>query len=99
MSNTTLIYVAGKVTGLPYNQVEAKFKHACNYVKSLGYQPINPLDYVQNKNANWEEAKPNLLPVIEKCDGVYLISDWNDSDGAKEELVLFIQQKKLIITK
>jgi len=97
MSNPISIYVAGKVTGLPYNQVVEKFKHACSFIKSMGYEPINPLDFVPNKEATWDEAKPYLMPHIKRAHAIYLINDWSQSDGAKQELIEFINDKKVII--
>lgn len=90
------IYIAGKITGLDTESVNEKFNTAKLIIKSLGYEPVSPLD---NGCASecWCEQMMSCLPMLMSCDGVYFLSDWKDSDGAKIERTFALKSGKLII--
>ena len=59
MSKTSkLIYIAGKVTGLPDDQVQAKFRAAQAKLEAQGYSVINPFELVKSYNEH-EKMAPN----------------------------------------
>lgn len=58
MSSKKIIYIAGKVTGLPDEQVKAKFKAAQEKLEKQGYAVINPFELVSSHN-NTEAQYPN----------------------------------------
>lgn len=79
------IYIAGKVTGLNYNQTKVKFDHIERWLISLGHTPVNPIKLVP-ENEDWDKAMHICLQELYKCEAIYLISDWIDSRGAKTEV-------------
>lgn len=83
------LYIAGKITGLDYNDALAKFAKAADVLRSLGHDPINPmaengLDSDGNEHP-WAEYMKRDIPHLLNCDGIYLLPCWADSKGARLE--------------
>jgi hypothetical protein len=81
------VYIAGRVTGLPYESAKAKFENAETLVRASGFNPVNPLKIVTQK-ADAREAMKKLVPVMLECDAILLLADWDWSEGAKIEAQL-----------
>ncbi|NNV54559.1 DUF4406 domain-containing protein [Limnovirga soli] len=75
------MYIAGKVTGLPYEEVYRKFNHAANYLTTLGFTAINPIKHVP-EDTPWQEAMRTCIRQLATCDGIYLLRDYHQSKGA-----------------
>ncbi|PWA10950.1 DUF4406 domain-containing protein [Flavobacterium laiguense] len=82
------IYIAGKVTGLPQDEVYAKFADLQTELQSIGFIVVNPLEVVNDWNATWEEAMKKCLKALIDCDGVYFMPCHTQSVGAMIELQL-----------
>jgi hypothetical protein len=81
------IYIAGKITGLQFSHVKVKFDHAERWLKTLHYNPVNPVNlFPDAKNVEWDQAMAVCLQVLKNCDAIYLLPDWSDSRGAREEV-------------
>ena len=80
------IYIAGKVTGLPQQEVISKFAKAQKEIEDLGCQAVNPIEEVGDFNTPWNTAMKICIISLLDCDAVYLINDWWDSTGAKLEV-------------
>jgi hypothetical protein len=78
------VYIAGRVSGLPYETVQAKFKAAENLLRASNFNPVSPLDHV-NCKASRREAMKKLMPIMLDCDAVLLLDDWQWSEGAQIE--------------
>lgn len=88
------IYIAGKISGLPMNETAVKFANATLNLINQGYEPINPVELVQNylfenyrliqlsDNEIWKTAMRVCLKELVDCDGVLLLPDYMDSRGA-----------------
>ena len=84
------IYICGKVTGnvdyfLDFSYVEDRLRF-------YGYEPVNPvtlIDIVDDEP--WESAMKIAITAMLGCDGVALLSNWQDSKGAKIEASLAAQ--------
>jgi hypothetical protein len=79
-----VVYIAGKVTGLPIKQVVAKFADAQNKLTQAGYYVINPTQLVHPK-ANWQQAMRICLSFLPHADFIYLLDNWYESEGATWE--------------
>ncbi|TAN18807.1 MAG: DUF4406 domain-containing protein [Chitinophagaceae bacterium] len=79
--NPTRIYIAGKVTGEYYRTAWAKFFTAQRYLESQGYVVINPLQLCDEK-FTWEQAMTTCIPAMMECGAIYLLPDWQFSQGA-----------------
>ena len=83
------IYISGKVTGLPFDEVYKKFEQAEQEVINLGGTPINPVKLVEQiEDATWEDYMEKDLALLLRCQGIFLIKDWGDSKGARCEYAL-----------
>lgn len=90
------IYIAGKVTGEHRPHVEVKFQHAENYIKSKGFEPVNPLKLV-DKDTEWENAMKTCMDELVNCDTIFLLPDWTNSTGARLEVEFALKNKQTII--
>jgi len=81
------VYIAGRVTGLPVDQVTRKFQAAEAMCRASNFNPVNPLHHV-NIKAGKAEAMKILLPILCECDAILLLNDWEFSEGAQIEAQL-----------
>lgn len=78
------IYIAGKVSGLPYHKVSMKFgKHEKKLLED-GHEPVVPLNIV-DRNDTWETAMRKCIAALCGCDAIHMLADWEQSRGAKLE--------------
>ena len=82
------IYISGKISGLPISEVIHKFQVACAKIKRFGLEPKNPLDNGLPWNAAWEDQMGKDISILLRCDAIYLLPDYLESDGAKIELAV-----------
>jgi len=80
------IYIAGKVTGEEELACWAKFKTAEYQIRSLDFEPINPMEVIGDWEMPWDEAMPLCLAALESCDGILMLEDHTTSPGAKLEM-------------
>jgi hypothetical protein len=83
------IYIAGKISGLVYEDALRAFVEAEDVVRGFGHEPVNPmrengLDGDGNEYA-WAEYMKRDIPHLLRCDGIYLLPNWRDSKGARLE--------------
>jgi hypothetical protein len=79
------IYIAGKVTGEPLQEVTMKFGSAQKKIEELGFEVVNPLEVVGDFKCDWETAMKRCIKALLDCDGMVILPDWKDSTGAKIE--------------
>jgi hypothetical protein len=82
-------YIAGKISGLDYAEALDNFKVASAELQAMGYDAVNPmaengLDGDGNEHP-WVEYMRRDIPHLLRCDGIYLLSNWKDSKGARLE--------------
>jgi hypothetical protein len=79
-----IIYIAGKVTGQDIKECKEKFSKAEYLLRRKGYQTVNPLRLCP-PNSNWKDAMRACIKNLVDCDEIYMLRDWQESKGAKEE--------------
>ncbi len=91
------VYIAGKVSGLPFLDVVGKFARAFDEIEALGFEVVNPIEIVQDYlHANpkylestedeiWKLAMRLCIKELVDCDAIVLLPDWSNSRGAKVE--------------
>lgn len=84
------VYIAGKVTGIPHDEAIRKFALAATLVKDAGFEPVNPMEVVNDANASWSGAMKLCIKALMDCDAVFLLPCHWSSTGAKEERRLAI---------
>jgi len=81
------IYISGKITGLPENEVKQKFESAYQKLKGTGII-ISPIHLKHNEAKTWEGYMKTCIKQLMECDTIYMLKDWKDSKGAITEYEL-----------
>lgn len=79
------IYISGRISGLPIEDVTAKFDAAEAKLRSEGYEVVNPLKNGIPDNATWEVHVAMDVLLLMGCNTIYLLPDWSLSKGATLE--------------
>ena len=75
------VYIAGKITGNPsYKQ---QFAEAEKKLREKGFTTMNPA--VLPDGFEHQEYMRVCFSMIDVCDAVYFLSNWEDSKGARME--------------
>lgn len=85
------IYIAGKVTGLSWQQARAKFAITEQKLIDAGLtrrQIVNPMELGIPPETDWHEAMQHCLKNLRKCTAIFIQNDWRDSFGARREITL-----------
>jgi hypothetical protein len=81
-----MIYIAGKITGLPINEAIENFQKAENELHAINAKVINPLKLGIPATWSWEDQLKKCTEVIEnRATAIFLLKDWSSSNGAKHE--------------
>lgn len=79
------VYISGQITGLPYEEVIAKFKQAEEILHAQGYKTVNPLNNGIPPHASWEIHIAMDIILLIGCKHIYMLPDWIYSKGATLE--------------
>ena len=80
-------YIAGKITGLNYEECLIKIEIAEKMLIQLGYEPVNPMKFIP-RNIEWYEAMRRCIIKLMDCDVICMLDDYRESDGASLELTI-----------
>lgn len=96
------IYIAGPIRNRPNKNIDA-FENAADWLRNLGYEPVNPFDLATDAEIDADETNvtPDMcrkfcrrdVEAILGCDGIYMLRGWEHSTGARAEhaVALWIQ--------
>lgn len=93
---TMKIYISGKITGLPIGEVVAKFRDAERKIRKFGQTPINPLENGLPIEAEWADQMGKDIAQLLRADAIYMLPDWQHSDGATIEYLIARQRRMRI---
>jgi ketopantoate reductase len=90
------IYISGPMTGLPdFNR--PAFTSATARLRALGLQVVNPVEInAHMKDPTWVACLQNDLRALLDCNVVVLLPDWQQSKGARLELMVARQLGMLV---
>ena len=80
-----IIYISGRITGLPFHIAAGRFAVAARRLSELGHHPVNPIYNGLPRDATWAEHMRADLAALRVCDGVCMLRGWERSHGAQIE--------------
>lgn len=86
------IYIAGKISG--DKNYKKKFKKAERFLRRLGHSVMNPAWIVPSDEFGWEDYMQVSAIMQGRCNAVYFLKDWNESEGARIEYKRCYQLKQ-----
>lgn len=81
-------YLSGSVTNDP--DFRDKFAYAEYQLKNRGYKVLNPVKHEKDGKA-WSYYLRKDIKKLMKCQGIILLDDWENSEGAKLELTIALK--------
>ena len=78
-----IIYISGKITG--DENYRQKFEAAEKLLKEKGYNVINPCKVGEYEFFSYEQFLHIDFALIDCVDAVFMLPDWEDSQGATRE--------------
>ena len=75
------IYIAGKISGTNKRDALNKFNAAKKLLEYNGFIPFNPME-ISTRKVKWNTIMRQCVSALMKCDHLYLLKDWQDSEGA-----------------
>ena len=78
------IYISGKITGIE-SEAPGLFEKTEIALKTLGYDTVNPVTLNHNHDKSWQSFMREDVKAMLDCELIYMMSNWQDSKGAKIE--------------
>ena len=79
------IYISGKITGLDAKEAFGLFEDAETSIRDIcGHEPVNPMRD-EKPGLTWAQYLAEDIVLIEQCDAIFLLPNWQDSNGARLE--------------
>lgn len=83
------IYISGKITGIE-NEAAELFAKAEKELQEKGFEVVNPMTLNHNHDKSWLNYMKTDIKALMDCNGIYMLSNWETSRGAKIERQLAI---------
>lgn len=80
-----IIYLAGKISGLPEAQYRAKFQKAQQELEAKGWRVINPCNLIQDPDTPWEDAMRICIRALTHASAICILPCQRESRGATIE--------------
>ncbi len=94
--NIRKVYISGKISGLPVREAIAKFKAAAEKIRRFGLEPVSPFDNGLPLEADWAEHMGKDIALLLRCDAIYMLPGWRQSEGATIEYLIARQRRMRI---
>lgn len=78
------IYISGRITGMEKEAAEL-FAKAEQVLLAKNFTPVNPMLLPHNHDKKWVSYMKECLKVMLQCDGLYMLDNWQQSEGALTE--------------
>jgi hypothetical protein len=91
------IYISGKITGLPFLEVEHKFQSAQNFLEGYGFKVVSPLKNGLSQSHTWQQHIVRDIELLLQCEAIYMLGDWVDSVGAGIEYDVAVRTGKAVL--
>lgn len=79
------IYISGKITGT--DDYMERFAKAEKYLITKGYSVLNPakVNAQMPSDTTYDEYMQIAVTMLQMADSIYMLKDWQNSNGAKIE--------------
>ena len=77
------LFISGN-TSLPPNQLREEYLKAAREVTTMGHDPLNPFD-LPGGDTSLPPWHDRLEALTYQCEGIYLLSGWQESEQASTE--------------
>lgn len=80
------IYISGQISNMDYSEAFGLFECAEAVLKLAGHEPVNPMKSEgEVPGKRWCEYIAEDILILDYCDGIYMLANWRNSNGAKVE--------------
>lgn len=79
------IYISGKISGLPLDDVKVRFAAAKAFLDEIGFEAMNPMEKGLPDELSWEQHMVKDIELLFSCDAIYMMDNWTESKGAQIE--------------
>ena len=80
------VYVSGKISGLDPVEAKKNFIKAELRLKRQGHTVMSPKGIMDFAGFEHEDYMHVCKAMIDVCDAIYMLSNWQTSKGSREEL-------------
>lgn len=91
------IYIAGKITGLSKEESDKKFEEAAKMLREQGHLVFIPTVLPAYDEVSHEDYLHICFAMIDICECVYMLKNWQQSKGAKLERLYATSKGKVIL--
>ena len=81
------LYVAGPMSGYP-GLNHGAFNDATRRLREAGYAVVNPAEVCPDEGAAWLDCMRADIMHLLQCDGIAILTGWQQSRGANIEVTL-----------
>lgn len=91
------VYISGAITGI--KNYKEQFDKAQKELEKQGFEVINPtlFDKAMPQKTTYEEFMNLDLFLLDMCEAIYMLENWNESCGANREYGYALAKDKIIM--
>ena len=97
MKTKKLVYIAGPITGHDLTQKFNEFFKVELDLRDQGFRVVNPMTLPHEHDKSWQSYMRECIKTLVLCDAIYLMQDWELSEGARLEFTIASKLKMKII--
>lgn len=100
------IYIAGPISGMPGQNIDNFYNAEASLVKK-GFEVYNPFEVVRGHGLDrknftddisfWRACMNCCIPFVGLADTIYLLKGWENSSGARVELMKALERFKEVV--
>ena len=90
------LYISGRISGRPTKLAQAEFGEAEAKIRKFGLIPVNPMNNGLPADTEWEDQMGQDIALLLRCDAIYMLPGWQQSEGATLEYLIARQRRMRI---
>ena len=91
------IYISGKISGLDPVEAKKNFIKAELRLKLQGHEVMSPKGIMDFAGFEHEDYMHVCKAMIDVCDAIYMLANWQASKGSREELCYAREWRKQVL--